>query len=182
VDRYRGYKGVLALHPELRATPQVLAQFRASMRKFAVPHDMTFSVVDHSKPYAFGRLNNDIVVLLSSLGVSNDALLAKQRAYFAWIARADEDADAAVDFLSCTDRFDLAERVLLHGLDDARVLKEVRGAQAREVGSFGGKRGKTRVRMILKKSRLLFGVCDPHGVLEEVFRLYFLLVYAHARP
>jgi hypothetical protein len=154
-------------HPELDRTPQVLAQFRASMRKFTVTHDTTFSVVDYSKPYAFGRLNNDIIVLLSSLGVTNEALLSKQREYFSWIERADQDVDAAVDFLSCLEKFDLAKRVLLEGLDDPKVQKEIQGARNKEVGSFG-KKGKTRVRMMLKKSRLIFGVCDPYGVLEEV--------------
>jgi hypothetical protein len=154
------------LHPQLDLAKQHLAHFRASMKKFTAIGDITFSVVDYSKPYAFGRLNNDIVVLLSSLGVSNEALLKKQSEYFSWIEGASTDINNAVDFLSCIDKFELAERVLLDGLDDPRIQKEIQGAQNREVGSFG-KKNKTRVRMMLQKSRLLFGVCDPYGVLEE---------------
>jgi hypothetical protein len=152
--------------PRLRKTPQVLAQFRDSMRKFTATSDHIFSVVDYSKPYAFGRLNNDIIVLISALGISNDALLQKQREYFAWIRDAPTDAMRAVDFLSCLDRHDKAERVLLDGLDAPRVQATLRDAQMSEVKSFG-KNEKIRVRMMIHKSRLLFGTCDPYGVLEE---------------
>src|SRR5258708_28368303 len=57
--------------------PQVLVQFRHSMRKFKVGSegDNTFSVTDDggiSKPFVLGRLNNDAVTLLSSLGITNE--------------------------------------------------------------------------------------------------------------
>jgi hypothetical protein len=154
------------LHPQLNAAKTHLAQFRDSMKKFTATRDTTFSVVDNSRPYASGRLNNDIIVLVSSLSISNDTFVAKQRAYFSWITWAAHNVDAALGFLSCIGRFDAAERVLLDNPDDPRVQREVRSAQAAEVNSFG-KNGKTRVRMIVHKSRLLFGVYDPYGVLEE---------------
>ena len=45
--RYRGYKGVLTLDPDLKG--HVAAQFRKSMRKFQDAKDLTLSVVDYSK-------------------------------------------------------------------------------------------------------------------------------------
>lgn len=45
--RYRGYKGVLTLSPDLQGQTQV--QFRHSMRKFNDANDLSFSVVDYSK-------------------------------------------------------------------------------------------------------------------------------------
>jgi regulator of nonsense transcripts 1 len=59
-----------------------LAEFRKSMKKFKATSDYSFSVVGYSKPYSFGRLNNDIVVLLSSLGITDEKFLEKQAAYF----------------------------------------------------------------------------------------------------
>lgn len=70
------------LHPQLDAEGKHLAQFRKSMKKFTTTTDHTFSVVGHSRPYTFGRLNNDIIVLLSCLGVTNEKLLNKQDEYF----------------------------------------------------------------------------------------------------
>jgi hypothetical protein len=155
------------LHPEMgRTDPTILAQFRDSMKKFNATLDNTFSVVDYSKPYAFGRLNNDIIVLISSLGIPDEALLAKQQQYFRWIEDASTDVQKAIDFLSCLGEFAMAEKVLLDGLDDPRVQHRIRDMQTSEVNSFS-KNGKTRCRAIIHKSRLLFGVCDPYGVLEE---------------
>ena len=45
--RYRGYKGVLMLEPDLSG--QVLVKFRDSMKKFKGGNDLSFSVVNYSK-------------------------------------------------------------------------------------------------------------------------------------
>lgn len=152
------------LHPSLK---DKYAEFRHSMKKFSItPNDTTFSVVGNSEPYQFGRLNNDIIVLLSSLGVTNQKLLNKQREYFSWINEASTDPIKAIDFLACLGEHAIAEKVLLRGLDDPTVADKVRGLQNREVNSFR-KNDKLRTRMIIRKSRLLYGVCDPFGVLKE---------------
>lgn len=57
--RYRGYKGVLTLCPDLQGKTQV--QFRASMRKFKDATDLSFSVVDFSKVwYTISRSPEDL--------------------------------------------------------------------------------------------------------------------------
>ena len=169
LHRYLGYKGVLMLHPALdEMVPARLAQFRKSMKKFNATIDNTFSIVGHSRPYSFGRLNNDIIVLLSSLGVSNERLLAKQEEYFQWISDASKDPTKAVDFLSCLDLYPLAEKVLLNGVDDPDVTKEIRRLQSSEVSrARDEKTKKYKSRMMIHKSRRLFGVCDPFQVLKE---------------
>lgn len=154
------------LHPQLDEEKKSLAQFRHSMKKFTSTADNTLSAVDHSVPYSFGRLNNDVIVLLSSLGISTETLLAKQESYFTWITGATEDPTHALDFLSAMGRYDLGERALLDGFDDQKVLDEIRKLQKKEIGSFR-KNEKLRARMIIHKSRLLFGVCDPYQVLRE---------------
>uniref|UniRef100_A0A0W0GCD2 Putative RNA-directed RNA polymerase n=1 Tax=Moniliophthora roreri TaxID=221103 RepID=A0A0W0GCD2_MONRR len=168
--RYLGYKGVLMLHPAMDKNKNHphLAEFRKSMKKFSTTRNHTFSVVDYSKPYAFGRLNNDIIVLLSSLGITNEKLLGKQRQYHDWITEASVDPIKAFMFLSASEDHELAERVLLDGLDDPHIINAIRRKQAKEVASFKGERThKDRTRMIIQKSRLLFGVCDPFRVLKE---------------
>ena len=154
------------VHPELDQERKHLVHFRKSMKKLTATTTSTFSVLEYSKPYKFGRLNNDIVVLLSSLGIANGKLLAKQEEYFAWIEEAATNHLRAVDFLSCIGKHEEAERVLLDGLDDPEVLRVVRNAQRTEVMKFQ-KDGKQKTRMMIHKSRFIFGVCDPYGVLKE---------------
>lgn len=155
------------LHPELDRTHGKLVQFRKSMKKFNATLDNTFSVVDYSTPYSFGRLNNDIIVLISSLGITNETLLAKQAEYFAWLQRASQDVPSAVDLLCALGNYGMVERVLLEGLDAVPVRTAMASLVSREVKSFRKDTGKARSRMIIRKSRLLFGVCDPFEVLRE---------------
>jgi hypothetical protein len=152
------------LHPQLRES--ILVQFRDSMRKFKATSDNSFSVVDNSQPYAFGRLNNDIIVLLNSLGITTETLLAKQREYFSWIEGATSDPVKAMDFLSAHGDYAMAERVFLDGLEDRTIISQIQALRTKEVASFR-KNDKMRARMIIRKSRLLFGVCDPYQVLKD---------------
>ncbi|PPQ66641.1 hypothetical protein CVT24_006933 [Panaeolus cyanescens] len=167
--RYLGYKGVLMLHPEMDSTnPAHLAQFRKSMKKFVATVDTSFSVVGYSKPYSFGKLNNDIIVLLSSLGISNEVFINKQQAYFDWVASATQDVTKAVDFLSCLDMYPLAEQVLLQGLDDPQISKQIKSLQSSEISKFRDERTQRfKSRIMIHKSRRLYGVCDPFQVLQE---------------
>ncbi|KAA1476797.1 RdRP-domain-containing protein [Dentipellis sp. KUC8613] len=167
--RYRGYKGVVMLHPPLDAEKKHLVEFRKSMKKFNATADHIFSVVNYSTPYSYGRLNNDIVVLLSSLGVTNEALLKKQAEYFSWVEQASRDVIKGFEFLSSFGRYPSAERLLLIGIDSPAVQKEIKSLQKTEVASFykDGNTKKERVRMLVHKSRRLFGVCDPFRVLQE---------------
>ena len=154
------------LHPELDRGQKHYAQFRHSMKKFSKATNNTFTVVEYSKPYTFGRLNNDIIVLLASLGITTDNLLKKQSEYHQWITEASNDVSKAVDFLSCLGQYPLAERVLLEGLDQPEVLNRVRSAQRGVMSSFR-KNDKQKAPIVIHKSRLLFGVCDPFQVLRE---------------
>ncbi|KAG8689367.1 hypothetical protein FRC09_012451, partial [Ceratobasidium sp. 395] len=166
--RYRGYKGVLAIHPELDQEARHHVHFRDSMRKLKTTSNNTFSVVDYSRPYQFARLNNDIVVLLSALGITTETLVAKQEQYFEWISSARTDHTTAMNLLAALGKHASAERVLLDGLDDERVQNDIKAVQASEVTAFRKPdTEKERCRIFLLKSRFLFGVCDPYGILEE---------------
>ena len=152
------------LHPELNK--QCVAQFRASQKKFRATTDNTFSVVAYSVPYSYARLNNEIVVLLSSLGISSETFLQRQSHYHTWIREATTDWHVAFNILYALKQYEAAERLLLDGLEFPEVQKKIRSAQTAEIGSFK-KNDKFRARMIIPKSRFLFGICDPYGVLNE---------------
>jgi len=155
------------LHPLLDKERSAMVHFRKSMKKFNTTIDTTFSIVDYSVPYAYGRLNADIIVLLSALRVPNERLLAKQASYFKWISDAGSDPVAAMNLLSAMGNFELVEDVLIKGLDDPAVQRAVKACQNREVAGFKkAETGKERPRMLISKSRLLFGVCDPFKVLK----------------
>lgn len=151
------------VHPQLTDDH---VHFRKSQKKFSDIENNTFSVVDHSAPYAFGRLNNDIVVLLSSLGITTETFLAKQKAYHDLLSNAAEDWESAFNLLCAMGKYDAAERLLLEGLDTPAVRKEVRTVLNSELAAFT-KKDRARVRTLIPKSRFLFGVCDPYGVLKE---------------
>ncbi|KAH8733141.1 RNA dependent RNA polymerase-domain-containing protein [Phaeosphaeriaceae sp. PMI808] len=156
--RYRGYKGVLTLDPTLQG--QIQIQFRASMRKFKDSPDHSFAVVDYSKPYSFGSLNDEVVVLLYTLGISQEMLLAKQAEHLKFLQNVSQgDPRAAFQFLSYISRIDLAEKLLLEGLDS--VLASLKALVKQEYVRMINKRNEQRCRILIPKSRLLFGICDP---------------------
>ncbi|KAH9925901.1 RNA-dependent RNA polymerase [Epithele typhae] len=162
--RYKGYKGVLMLHPELNK--RIVTQFRGSQKKFRATTENTFSVVAHSVPYSYARLNNEIVVLLASLGVSSETFLKRQTEYHTWIQEASTNWEIAFNILCALKQFDTAERLLLDGLDAPHIQKSIRSVQNTEIGAFK-KNEKFRARMIIPRSRFLFGVCDPYSILDE---------------
>ncbi|EME78058.1 uncharacterized protein MYCFIDRAFT_145022 [Pseudocercospora fijiensis CIRAD86] len=158
--RYRGYKGVLMIDPTLTGQTQVL--FRKSMKKLKDVKDLSFSVVEHSKPYTFGFLNDEIVVLLNALGVSTDTILSKQTEYLQFLDEAyNGEPRAAFRFLSYQNELDLAEKLLIEGVHSVR--KSLRSLVKTEYSRMLNKYEEQRCRIMLTQSRLLFGVCDPTG-------------------
>ncbi|KAK7965764.1 uncharacterized protein PG986_000041 [Apiospora aurea] len=162
--RYRGYKGVVMVDPTMREGPTWL-KFRKSMKKFSGGEDLAFSVVDYSKPYAFGHLNDEVVVLLRSLGISSSTLLRKQNEHLAFLAEAARNPHQAFRFLCYVGRPELAERVLLDSLDAVRP--QITGLVHAEYDKMLNKRDEQRCRILVPQSRLLFGVCDAWDVLKE---------------
>ncbi|KAF4539237.1 PhoH-like protein [Lasiodiplodia theobromae] len=162
--RYRGYKGVLSLDPSMGT--QCLAKFRSSMKKFRGGDDLTLSVVDYSKPYTFGYLNDEVVLLLHALGVPDEVFLRKQAEHLSFLESATRlDVRMCFRFLSYCNRLDLAERLLISGVET--VEKEVRKLVGQEYERMLTKRNEQRCRILIPQSRLLFGVCDPKGLLKE---------------
>lgn len=161
--RYRGYKGVVTLDPAM-ARGGTWLKMRKSMKKFSGGDDLSFSVVEYSKPYVFGHLNDEVIVLLDALGISRKILLQRQQEHFNFLAEAYQDPRAAFRVLCHLDRPDLAERVIIDSLDAVRPsLNRLINA---EYDKMLNKRDEQKCRILIPKSRLLFGVCDAWGVLR----------------
>ncbi|KPA36525.1 hypothetical protein FLAG1_10705, partial [Fusarium langsethiae] len=162
--RYRGYKGVVTVDPRMKKQ-KILLKFRKSMKKFSGGDDHSFAVVEYSKPFSYGFLNDETIILLHALGVSPETLLSKQRHHFNLLENAKTDFRAAFRFLSYVNRPDLAERVLLDGSES--IKPQINSLVNAELKKMLNKKDGQRCRIFVQKSRVLFGVCDAWGVLRE---------------
>lgn len=103
--------------------------------------------------------------MLHALGISKDTLLSKQRHHFNLLKNARSDFRDAFRFLSYVNCHNLAERVLLDGLES--VKSQINGKVNEELKKMLNKQGGQKCRIMVPKSRLLFGVCDAWDVLKE---------------
>ncbi|KAI0517332.1 RdRP-domain-containing protein [Xylaria bambusicola] len=161
--RYRGYKGVVTLDPTMK-NPQTLLKLRKSMKKFSGGDDLSFAVVEYSKPYVYGHLNDEVVILLHALGISAETLLRKQNAHLRFLDAATKDPRVAFKFLCSINKFELAEKVLMESLETSRP--EITKLIKEEKGKMLNKRKTQKCRILVPESRLLYGVCDAWGVLK----------------
>ncbi|CAI2166403.1 14626_t:CDS:2 [Funneliformis geosporum] len=162
--RYRGFKGILLLGTELKGKT---CRFRKSMKKFEYRADNTFYVVEHSKPYAFGRLNTQIIILLSSLGVPDEALLHKQEQHFERLNLMFTNISIAFEFLLTNGEVALADELFENGFTE-KIINYLNQSYNKELNSsikIKKVRSETveseKLRIIVKDSRLAFGASDP---------------------
>ncbi|CEF83201.1 hypothetical protein FGSG_09076 [Fusarium graminearum PH-1] len=156
--RYRGYKGVVTVDTRMKKQ-KALLKFRKSMKKFSGGDDHSFA------PFSYGFLNDETIILLHALGISQETLLAKQRRHFDLLRNAKTDHRDAFRLLSYSNRPDLAERVLLDGSDS--IKPQINSIVNAELKKMLNKKDGQRCRIFVQKSRLLFGVCDAWDVLRE---------------
>ncbi|EGU84517.1 hypothetical protein FOXB_04968, partial [Fusarium oxysporum f. sp. conglutinans Fo5176] len=121
--RYRGYKGVVIVDPRMTKQNPLL-KLRKSMKKFNGGEDHSFAVVEYSKPFSYGYLNDETIILLHALRISQETLLSKQRDHFRLLSNAKTDFRDAFRFLSYINQPDHAERVLLDGGEKIKPLDQ----------------------------------------------------------
>ncbi len=162
--RYKGFKGVLVLHPDLCGDR---IQFRESMKKFETPNNgcapNELGIVEYSRPSGYGFLNLQLVRLLSSLGVPDEVFLHKQKT--------DLDLgslttpDLAFKWAVLMHRYDLARQLLsVQSAGEAHKLI-VRLADGIKAHKLEEKKV-DRMRVLIPFARTVFGVADPSGKLE----------------
>lgn len=186
--RYQGFKGVLLLSRQLGDRDQVKVHFRKSMKKFAIPDERmrqtcnTFGVVKCSRPYAVGYLNKQITMLLADSGVNHGYLTGLQNDFHAMLRELCGTAQSTEYYLRIKGEQKLLEWLHNYGLESHRLKKELKALRAKEVKKMqkdhmadeGGVIGdddddsasptqtsKCKLRVLVPKSRVVFGVCDP---------------------
>lgn len=167
--RYQGFEGVLVLKD---APPNVShqVQLHESMQKFdiqeAIKNAITFMcVVDHSRPHENGYLDILLTMLLIDRGVLAEYIKSLQKDYYKLLKKMCKDKASADFFLRLTGRNCSVNRNLTTQLRQDEIDKMIDYVDDPEHEPPKLKRV-PRTYILVPKSRMVFGVCDPHGELN----------------
>ena len=166
--RHQGRKGVVALNPNL---PPGKVAFRPSHKKFSTDFDSNFCVAGVSQPYTFGNLNKQLVLLLSGLGIPDQVFRDIFRKFYDDLEEVNRDREVAVEMLQWKNKFELSRLAVGGGPLPDPVRREVAKIQTNLLESSskrsGGGREKEKLNPMVRESRMLYGVCDQTGRLEQ---------------
>lgn len=162
--RYQGCKGVVIRDPNVADTKLLI---RKSMKKFN-PGTNPFRelwLCDHSRPYSFGHLNRQFIMLLSGLGIKDEVFIKMQKKHFERLETMLEQPDVAIKMFLWNNQPDVAGRVsrcssIEEFKADTHLQKEVSCLQSKLLEKM------EKLRLLVVESRNVFGVCDPLNVLE----------------
>eukprot|EP00092_Neocalanus_flemingeri_P027073 GFUD01029359.1.p1 GENE.GFUD01029359.1~~GFUD01029359.1.p1 ORF type:complete len:1934 (+),score=582.76 GFUD01029359.1:141-5942(+) len=186
--RLQGIKGVVALNPNLE---QGKIMIRPSQNKFQTSFDSCLGVAGYSKPYSFGHLNRQFIILLSGLGVPDTVFLTMHQEFFDLLEQMTRDKEAAIIVMQWRNNFDISQLLMrMSSLDfshmlkldnnqrelykntDPRndIMKRLNETQQKILGSDTKENSdgsaKEKLRLLVRKSRLVYGVCDQDGELQ----------------
>jgi len=160
--RFDGCKGVVSLDPNLK--PQTGLLIRKSMKKFesgTKPLDSIW-LCNYSRPYSYGKLNRQFIMLLSSLGIDNDIFLRKQEEYYKMVESMTTSKEVAIKMLLWDNKPDKArelEKCLdFHSHGD--LYKNICKLQQKHIEKL------FKLSVFIEDSRYVFGVCDQCDILE----------------
>lgn len=103
--------------------------------------------------------------MLHSLGISQYTLLCKQQEHLNFLSAALTGPRDAFCFLASINQLDLAEKVLIDGFESVKA--SVNRLVQQEYQRMINRKDQQRCRVMVPKSRLLYGVCDSKDVLKE---------------
>lgn len=158
--RYQGCKGVLAVDSSVTQGCLVI---RPSMKKFEAGSKplRKLWLCDHSRPYTFGHLNRQFITLLSSLGVKDEVFLRLQEEHFELLRNMMHDPTAAFQLLQFDNQPELALRCHDHNSLCCKSMQlSLSILRAKLIDKLD------KLRLLVPKSRNVFGVCDPTGKLN----------------
>lgn len=166
--RYAGFKGVVAVSPpgpgqEDRGTRRM--SLRPSMRKFESTHNV-LEVVSWTK-FQPAFLNRQIITLLTTLGVPDDAFWQLQEAMLGKLRRVLSDSDVAYEVVtnSCPEQGSTAGLMLGAGFAPATEPHLRAMLLAICTSQMQGLLNKTWI--FVPKGRWLMGCLDEFGILEQ---------------
>jgi hypothetical protein len=158
--RWAGYKGIVVVDKRKDINKKWI-QFRTSMKKFdLLANDFNlFGICDYSKPYSFGHLNRQFIMLLSGLGVLDKVFEEKQDEYYKDLANF-QDTEVAIKYLIKHNQLDFAESLLT----EKPLREDIKGKLAyifkKEIEAL------PKLKIMIPKSRNVFGVCDETHLLR----------------
>ena len=184
--RLQGIKGVVARNPRLEAGKVMI---RPSQTKFETNFDNCLAVAGTSRPYSFAHLNKQFVILLSGLGIPDSILIELHEEFYQMVETMLEDKEAAITILQWKNEWSVAQHVakmsslklssslgqrspneLYRNTDPgADVMKKLVEVQKKILVSNKKEKDgveKDKLRVLVKQSRLLYGVCDQIGQLQ----------------
>ena len=161
--RYQGCKGVVMIDPCLRDNQIMI---RKSMKKFN-PGKRPFQelwLCDHSRPYSYGHLNKQFIMLLSGLGVEDDAFLSMQIEHFKRLELMCVDPMIAFEMLQWNNQPTFAAKASRCTQEqlkcDKFIQKELSKLRAKQIEKL------EKLHLLVPQSQTVFGVCDPLGMLQ----------------
>jgi len=160
--RFDGCKGVVSIDPKLK--PQTGLLIRKSMKKFesgAKPFDSIW-LCNYSRPYSYGKLNKQFIMLLSGLGISNDVFLHKQQEYYKMIESMTTSQEVAIKMLHWDNQPEKAKQLgrCLDPDNSGQIFEDICRLQNKHIEKL------RKLSIFVEESRHVFGVCDQHSVLE----------------
>ncbi|KQK09241.1 probable RNA-dependent RNA polymerase SHL2 [Brachypodium distachyon] len=161
--RYAGFKGVIAVWQGNKNG--IRLSLRPSMKKFESKHSV-LEVVSWTR-FQPGFLNRQIILLLSSLNVSDDIFSQMQESMLCNLNKILLDSDVAFEVVttSCAEQGNTAALMLSAGFGPGtephlrRMLLAIRSAQLQDLLE--------KTRIFVPKGRWLMGCLDELGVLEQ---------------
>lgn len=192
--RFQGFEGMLVLKEEQERTGNALlreefpdnhiltdehpnsdhqVQFTESMEKLTISNPeirqvlSVICIVDYSRPHENVYLDSKMILLLDAREVSVKHLENLQRYYYGLLEKMCQDPSSADYFLRLKGQMGDGNRrnkARLTALRQAEITEMI--DHVYDPGHQPPRRPVGRIRILLPKARLVFGVCDPYNKLK----------------
>eukprot|EP01103_Thecamoeba_quadrilineata_P016924 TRINITY_DN5823_c0_g1_i1.p1 TRINITY_DN5823_c0_g1~~TRINITY_DN5823_c0_g1_i1.p1 ORF type:complete len:1193 (-),score=162.72 TRINITY_DN5823_c0_g1_i1:244-3822(-) len=181
--RFGPCKGMFVVNPQLKRK----VRYTPSMKKYSIDFKTAdvekriMEVVKLSQSTGDSTLNRQFILLLSSLGVPEELFLEIQGEAVELIRKISSSPDRAWRAMegSEDDRSQQVKKMLMAGqpLTEPFLRDQIERVQEEKLAYL-----KEKAKIPVKKSRRLFGVADPFGVLEEGQIYLQITLYSPTSP
>ena len=165
--QYQGFQGILVLRTEHVNTRSLQDQSHESTRQVTNPQEISLPVsnlaciLDYSRPHVNAYLDAKLVILLAARGVQVEYLRALQTDYYKLLENMCNDSASKDYFLRLTGRT----------IEGSRTCVDIGALRREEVRNMVERNRSgtevARVKILVPKARVVFGVRDPYGELKN---------------